>query len=160
VYHGLYWGFYLSSVCCIYFIIVPEENENTQLAKCLVTSIKLCVSRDKLCVFSRQVQTIFGLARDGFISCQSYNAFLIDSVKQQIKADHLDPKPEFINKVCPTYSSTIPVGKIAKKKTVWRSALLIPHSKYSAILSKLHSYGLLFQRFCPLGFTNSIVLTV
>jgi len=39
------------------------------------------------------------------------------------------------------------VGKIAKK-TVWRSAF---YSKYSAMLSKIHSYILLFRRFCPLG---------
>jgi len=37
------------------------------------------------------------------------------------------------------------------KKTVWRSAfLLIWHSYYSAILSKKHTYRLLFRRFCPL----------
>jgi len=29
--------------------------------------------------------------------------------------------------------------------------LLIRHSKYRAILSKIHSYGVLFQKFCPLG---------
>jgi len=29
--------------------------------------------------------------------------------------------------------------------------LLIRHSRYSAILSKIHSYRLVFQRFCPLG---------
>jgi len=30
-------------------------------------------------------------------------------------------------------------------------SLLIRHSKYSAMLSKVHSYRLLFRRFCPLG---------
>jgi len=29
--------------------------------------------------------------------------------------------------------------------------LLIRHSKYSTVLSKIHSYRLLFRRFCPLG---------
>jgi len=29
--------------------------------------------------------------------------------------------------------------------------LLIWHSKYSAMLSKILSYRLLFRRFCPLG---------
>jgi len=38
------------------------------------------------------------------------------------------------------------VGQIAKKQF-----LLIQHSKYSAMLSKVLSYRLLFQRFCPLG---------
>jgi len=39
-----------------------------------------------------------------------------------------------------------------KIKTVWRSALLfIRHSKYIAMLSKIHSYWLFFRRFCPLG---------
>jgi len=43
------------------------------------------------------------------------------------------------------------VGKIANK-TFWRSVfLLIRHSDYSVILSKIHSYRLLFWRFCPLG---------
>jgi len=40
--------------------------------------------------------------------------------------------------------TTLPVGKITKK-AVWRS-----HSKFSAILSKIHSYRLPFRRFCPL----------
>jgi len=40
-----------------------------------------------------------------------------------------------------------PVGKIAIK-TVWRSAfLLIRHSNYCVILSKIHSYRLLFPQF-------------
>jgi len=29
--------------------------------------------------------------------------------------------------------------------------LLIRHSKYSAMLSKIQTYRLLFRRFCPLG---------
>jgi len=42
------------------------------------------------------------------------------------------------------------------QKTVWRgaffnSALKIRHWKYSTILSKIHSYRLLFQHFCQLG---------
>jgi len=40
--------------------------------------------------------------------------------------------------------NSFPVGKIAKR-TVWRSVfLLIPHSKYSAMLLKIHSYRMLF----------------
>jgi len=39
-----------------------------------------------------------------------------------------------------------------RQKTVWSSAfLLIRHSKYSAILWKIHFYRLLFRLFCPLG---------
>jgi len=34
--------------------------------------------------------------------------------------------------------------------------LLILHSKYSAILSKVHSHRLLFRRFFPLGITKLI----
>jgi len=37
------------------------------------------------------------------------------------------------------------------KILVWRSAsLLIRHTKYNVMLSKIHSYWLLFRRFCPL----------
>jgi len=53
-----------------------------------------------------------------------------------------------------------PVGKIAKK-SVWRECVFINSalkiqchivSKYSAILSKIHSYRQCsFRRFCPLG---------
>jgi len=44
------------------------------------------------------------------------------------------------------------VGKIAKKKknSLKKYVLLIRHSKYSAILSEIHSYRLLFRRFFPL----------
>jgi len=38
----------------------------------------------------------------------------------------------------------------SSKKTVW-SLLFIRHSKYSAVLSKIYSYSLLFRRFCPPG---------
>jgi len=52
-----------------------------------------------------------------------------------------------------------PVGKIAKK-TVWSSVfLLIRHSNYIAMLSKIHSYRLLFRRrFCPLGWSKSLAM--
>jgi len=39
-----------------------------------------------------------------------------------------------------------PVGKIAKKSSLKK------HSKYSAMLSKIHSFRLPFRRFCPLNF--------
>jgi len=40
---------------------------------------------------------------------------------------------------------------ILRKTTEGVRFLLIWHSKYSAILSKIHSYRLLFRWFCPLG---------
>jgi len=53
----------------------------------------------------------------------------------------------------PTYSSfeSSNFEKFELECTVWRSAfLLIRHSKYSAKLSKIHFYRLLFLWFCPL----------
>jgi len=49
-----------------------------------------------------------------------------------------------------------------RQKTVWRSAflsafLLIRHSNYSALLSKIPSYRLLFRRFCSLDRLLSLV---
>jgi len=56
--------------------------------------------------------------------------------------------PTLLYTGCPIYNYN-PVGKIAKT-TVWRSEfLLIRLSKYSAMLSKIHSFRLLFRRFCP-----------
>jgi len=43
------------------------------------------------------------------------------------------------------------VGKIAKKQYEVVRFLLIRHSKHSAMLSNIHFYRLLFQRFFPLG---------
>jgi len=39
-----------------------------------------------------------------------------------------------------------PVGKVAKKKTVCEGCVFVN----SALKSKIHSYRLLFRRFCPL----------
>jgi len=53
-------------------------------------------------------------------------------------------------KICDIYINIInfctsfPVGKITN----------IQHSKYSAMLSKIHSYRLLSRRFCTLGYKN------
>jgi len=47
-----------------------------------------------------------------------------------------------------TMGRLLTVGKVTKR-TVWRSAfMLFRHSKYSTILSIIHSYRLLFRRFC------------
>jgi len=50
-----------------------------------------------------------------------------------------------------TLNYNIPVGKITKKAVCRSAFLLIPHSKYSAIIPRIHSNRLLFRRFYPLG---------
>jgi len=58
---------------------------------------------------------------------------------------HLKANVEFFLKSLTQWSKS-------PKKTFRRSVfMLIRHSKYSVILSKIHSYGLLFLRFWPLG---------
>jgi len=54
----------------------------------------------------------------------------------------------FLNKITQNkvFKKGILVGKIAQK-TVWRSAFFVN----SALMSKIHSYKLLFRQFCPLG---------
>jgi len=54
------------------------------------------------------------------------------------------------------YSLAFPSGQNRRKSNLKEcvfvnSVLKIRYSKYSAILSKIHSYSLLFVRFCPLG---------
>jgi len=56
----------------------------------------------------------------------------------------------FRNRIRENFCSN-PVGKIANKQSEGARFLLIRPSKYSAMLSKIHSYRLLFRRFCPMG---------
>jgi len=50
------------------------------------------------------------------------------------------------------FSFGYPVGKTGKKQSEGvRYCLLILHSKYSAMLSKIHSYRLLFSVILPTG---------
>ena len=56
--------------------------------------------------------------------------------------------------------NTYPAGKISKN-THWRSVFLfIWHSKYHAVLSKIHSSRQLFQRFCRLGRARATLYNV
>jgi len=50
-----------------------------------------------------------------------------------------------------TSITSISVGKIAKKKPEGVRFLLILHSNYSAMLSKIDSYRLLFSEILPTG---------
>jgi len=43
-----------------------------------------------------------------------------------------------------------------QKNSLEGTFLLIRHSKYRAMLSKIHSYRMLFSRFCPLGNNSNI----
>eukprot|EP00111_Clytia_hemisphaerica_P005633 TCONS_00016358-protein len=78
-----------------------DAKENVLLAKALVNSIRLHVSSQQSASVGRQVQTIFSLSKDAFgpTSSQSHNALLVDAIKEQIKADQLEPKAELITKV-------------------------------------------------------------
>jgi len=86
----------------------------------------------------------------------SYSIYILSGF-QLICCSNISSNISFKDKDIDSVELTlIPVGKIAKR-TVWRSALLlIRHSNCSAILSKIHSYKLLFWRFCPLGWYRDI----
>jgi len=51
------------------------------------------------------------------------------------------------------HTNRLSLSRQNRQKTVgWSAFLLIWHSKYSAMESKIHSYRPLFRGFCPLGF--------
>jgi len=55
----------------------------------------------------------------------------------------------------------LPSGQNRQKNSLKECVffLLIRHPKYSAVLSKIHSYRLLCRRFCQLG-TNNLVMQI
>jgi len=48
-------------------------------------------------------------------------------------------------------------AKSPKRQSEGVHFLLIRYSKYNAVLSKIHSYRLLFLRFCPLGIVQNVL---
>ena len=79
---------------------VQLAKENVQLAKCLVNSLRTSVTSAQYNVFTSQVQSIFTLSKEVLISSQlSHNALLVDAIKEQITAGHLNQNVDFVNKV-------------------------------------------------------------
>lgn len=91
------------SLIFIFLFILPkatEAKEKVQLAKSLVNTVRSMITREQYNVLTRQVQSIFTLSKETFIyPLQSHNALLVDAIKEQIKAGHLEQNAEFVNKV-------------------------------------------------------------
>lgn len=79
--------------------LVEPDQELRQFIKIFLTVFKSSVHKSVFAKLIFHVAAVFSMRKESLNACPFYDSLLTEAVKEQIMADNLCPKLEFINKV-------------------------------------------------------------